>query len=57
MTIQGFTGAARRVGDIIEITEPATRTVSQGKTIFDWGEGKAIVDAVELVEGVDYFFV
>ena len=46
--IQGFNGAGSAGGDTIQIIEPATVTRNQGTTIFDWGEGKAIVDAVGL---------
>jgi hypothetical protein len=36
---------------------PATVTRSQETTIFDWGEGKAVVDALGLAQGIDYFFI
>jgi Ca2+-binding RTX toxin-like protein len=55
--IQGFNGASSSGGDTIRIIEPATVTRNQGTTIFDWGEGRAIVDAVGLGQGSDYFFI
>jgi hypothetical protein len=55
--IKGFNGAGVAGGDTIQIIGPATVTRSQETTIFDWGEGKAVVDAVGLAQGIDYFFV
>jgi Ca2+-binding RTX toxin-like protein len=55
--IQGFNGAGIAGGDTIQIIGPATVTRSQGTTIIDWGEGRAVVDAVGLREGSDYLFI
>ncbi|WP_207477145.1 calcium-binding protein [Arenibaculum pallidiluteum] len=55
--IQGFNGAGVAGGDRLTINGPATVTRSQGATVFDWSDGQAIVNAVGLVEGVDYFFL
>lgn len=54
--IQGFNGAGTAGGDTITITEPATVTRAGTTTVFDWGEGEAVVNAVGLVEGTDYYF-
>ena len=55
--IRGFNGAGSAGGDTVRITEAATVTRNQGTTTFDWGEGRAVVDSGELVEGTDYSFV
>jgi hypothetical protein len=55
--IKGFNGAGVAGGDTIQISGPATVTRSQETTTFDWGEGKAVVDAVGLAQGTDYFFI
>jgi Ca2+-binding RTX toxin-like protein len=57
--IKGFNGAGSAGGDTIQIIDPGPVTVtrSQGATNFDWGEGRAVVEAVGLVEGRDYFFM
>jgi Ca2+-binding RTX toxin-like protein len=55
--IKGFNGAGVAGGDTIQIIGPATVTRSQETTTFNWGEGKAVVDAVGLTQGTDYFFV
>jgi Ca2+-binding RTX toxin-like protein len=55
--IEGFNGAGAAGGDTIQIIGRATVIRSQETTIFDWGEGKAVVDAVGLTQGIDYFFI
>jgi len=55
--IKGFNGAGVAGGDTIQIIGLATVTRSQETTIFDWGESKAVVDALGLTQGIDYFFI
>lgn len=58
-SILGFNGQGSTFGDAIEIIDFDASGVGviergDGTTLFDWGEGQALVDAVGLVPGIDY---
>ncbi|GEO43037.1 calcium-binding protein [Skermanella aerolata] len=55
--IEGFNGQGRAGGDRIDFfgTDVTVTERADGTTLFDWGNGQAIVDAVGLVANQDYF--